>query len=217
MPIGSGLHLRIYFCFCHSYSWSTDTKLWSNISCMVKNVLQFLSLSAHILILSNMGFQYSHHHFGFCGVCHLPVESDHSESKSDPTHETVTFFLYNSIKSATHSFGFSHISCTFEKNNVRSTLFNFLLVVFLVLVAVVTFGCWSQLATYVSADVTGISSYHLICLQVVNSRHKLLQIIFENQLTSSPHVSITLGQGCITMAGLQISNIFWHSVSFSRW
>ena len=31
------------------------------------------------------------------------MESAHSESKSDPTHETVTFVLYNSIKTATHS------------------------------------------------------------------------------------------------------------------
>ena len=46
-----------------------------------------------------MVFQYSHHHSGFFGAC------AHSESKSDPTtHETVTFFLYNSIKTAPHSF-----------------------------------------------------------------------------------------------------------------
>ncbi len=37
------------------------------------------------------------HHSGFCGAC------PHPESKSDPTHETVTFFLYNSIKTATYS------------------------------------------------------------------------------------------------------------------
>ncbi len=35
----------------------------------------------------------------------MSFESAHSESKSDPTHETVTFFLYNSIKTATHSSG----------------------------------------------------------------------------------------------------------------
>ena len=33
------------------------------------------------------------------------MESAHSESKSDPTNETVTFFLYNSIKTAIHSYG----------------------------------------------------------------------------------------------------------------
>ncbi len=31
------------------------------------------------------------------------MESTHSYCKSYPTNETVTFFLYNSIKSATHS------------------------------------------------------------------------------------------------------------------
>ena len=55
---------------------------------LLKNVLQFLSISAHNLIRSDMVFQYS----------------AHTDSKSDPTHETVTFFLYNSIKTATHSF-----------------------------------------------------------------------------------------------------------------
>ncbi len=60
----------------------------------LKNVLQFPSISAHNLIWSNMVFQYSHHHSGFCGV-----------NKSDPTHETVTFFLHYSIKIATYSLG----------------------------------------------------------------------------------------------------------------
>ncbi len=30
--------------------------------------------------------------------------SVHSERKYDPTHETVTVFLYNTMKTATHSF-----------------------------------------------------------------------------------------------------------------
>ena len=56
---------------------------WPALSHM--NVLQFLSIFAHNLIWSNMVFQY-------------------------PTHETVTFFLYNSIKIATHSY------CTYVYN-----------------------------------------------------------------------------------------------------
>ncbi len=55
----------------------------------LKNLSHFLSISAHNLIWYSMVFQYSHHHSGFCGVCH--VESTHLESESDPTHETVTF------------------------------------------------------------------------------------------------------------------------------
>ncbi len=38
--------------------------------------------------------------------CGMVVESVQSEIKSDPTHETVTVFLYNSMKTATHSLGF---------------------------------------------------------------------------------------------------------------
>ncbi len=33
-----------------------------------------------------------------------------SERKSDPTHETVTVFLYNSMKTATHSLFFGKVT-----------------------------------------------------------------------------------------------------------
>ena len=43
------------------------------VSLKLKNVFQFLSITAHKANLSNWAFQYSHHLCGFCGVCHLPI------------------------------------------------------------------------------------------------------------------------------------------------
>ncbi len=39
----------------------------------------------------------------------LAVQSFQSERKSDPTHETITVFLYNSMKTATHYLAISFL------------------------------------------------------------------------------------------------------------
>ncbi len=84
----------------HMVSWSLAAKR--------KNVLHFLSIFTPNLIWSNMVFQFSYHHSGFCGVewsvalkmsvCLSVCLMTHNL----PQHETVTFFLYNSIKTARH-------------------------------------------------------------------------------------------------------------------
>ena len=64
--------------FCYPDGWHgrflVSNGPWLQTACLnldheyTKNVLQFLSISAHNLIWSNIVFQYRHHHSGFCGV-----------------------------------------------------------------------------------------------------------------------------------------------------
>ncbi len=54
--------------------WGIMLVQWSSLGLiLLKNVLQFLYISAHNIIWSNRVFQYSKHLCGFCGGHHLPV------------------------------------------------------------------------------------------------------------------------------------------------
>ena len=67
-----------------------------------KNVLQFLSITAHHLILSNWEFQYSHYLYGFYCVC---------ERKTNSTYETVSVHvsIYTQLQKESIHFVYSRV------------------------------------------------------------------------------------------------------------